>query len=158
MKGIRKIWAISSGSYSDYTVHAVTEDKATAEMWMKALRAEEDGCNGDATVEEILLVESGVAPFKATSWNLSVDLWDDGREDELCVRGTSTYPIAMWGDPPPPRPRVRKVRAPIHRDKGGRLEVFGATEKAVRKVGNEQILMWRARVDKRMFWGKSPCP
>ena len=32
---MKKVYAVSSGSYSDYRVHAIFEDEATAEAWAK---------------------------------------------------------------------------------------------------------------------------
>ena len=45
---------------------------------------------------------------------------------------------------PTERPSVRYVRALVHGGKGGRIEVRGSNEAAVRKVYSERVAMWKA--------------
>jgi hypothetical protein len=137
-------FAVSSGSYSDYSVHAVCEDEATAERWAEALRSDSEGWHSDAVVEELPLIAAGTKPAKQTTVHLSQTLWDDGHEEERHVSETSEYPIVSLYGPPPRRPSVRFVRAPIHKNRGGRLEIRGRTESAVLKVYGDEIRMWRA--------------
>lgn len=154
---MKTIHAIASGSYSDYTVHAVTTNKRTAETWAKALRRGGESSDpyprSDARVEEIYLLGPDEKPFMQTTWTAMVELWDDGREDKPRVSSLAEYVIdTLWGTPPA-RPQVRKVRAPMHRNLGGRLEIRGRSERAVRKVLGEQLRLWRAAQPKRGYWG-----
>jgi hypothetical protein len=83
-------------------------------------------------------------PKLVTTYFQSSELSDSGEYQIGEVQTETDYPIAsLWGTPPK-RPKVRYVRAPCHNDKGGRLEVRGASKQAVLKVTSERIAMWKA--------------
>ena len=151
---LKSIFAVSSGSYSDYRVLAVFETKKDAEIWAKELteaKVSYDGVEADypllpegAQVEEMLLVPKGVAPYKVTHYELRAELWDNGKVDEQDLQVNVEYAITSYEGIPPTRPRVRYIRAPCHENKGGRLEIHGDSEKKVRKVFSEKVAMWKA--------------
>jgi hypothetical protein len=144
MKGLREIFTVEAGCYSDHAVLGVFSDEATAAQWCEAIKTDPDGWHRDAWVGRILLVESGVKPTKVTRWMQHVELWDDGRTETKGPQSQTEYAIAtLWGLPPK-RPKVRYVRAPVHNDKGGRLEVVGDSERVVVKVVSERIAMWKS--------------
>lgn len=138
-----KLYTVESGSYSDHSILAVFDDKETAELWRSALAGDPESWHTDAYLGEIDLVPKGTRPRKVTTYRQHVELWDDGRTETVGVQSSSDYPIAGNGFPPK-RPRVRYVRAPCHHGLGGRLEVEGASEKAVLKTVSERIAMWKA--------------
>lgn len=141
---MKTIYAISSGSYSDYRVLAVCEDEATAEAWAKALREEPDGWRTDANVESMLMLEAGEPVIKRHCVDLRQELSDNGTERPYNVSESDEYEIGSIQDAPPKRPSVRFVRAPMHNGKGGRLEITGQTLKAVMKVYSEQYAVWKS--------------
>lgn len=73
---------------------------------------------------------------KVETLRLSVNIWDDGQETEDRQSYNVEWPFdtlygltdCSW----------RWVRAPMHKDKGGRLEVHGTDHKRVRKVFGER--------------------
>lgn len=141
---MRTIYAISSGSYSDYRVLAVCEVKATAEAWAKALQEESDGYNTDAEVEDMRLLEPAEPVEKQHRVSLRQELRDEGSEDRERLTERDEYLInSLWGEVPK-QPSVRFVRAPMHRGKGGRLEIEGRTRAAVMKVWSEQHAVWKS--------------
>lgn len=141
---LRELWTVESGSYSDWRIHAVFENEEDAETWAAAIRGEEGGWHSDASVGRLTLVPAGVKPRRITTWEMEAELWDDGRVLNERVHSYTEYPITALHGPPPKRPCVRYVRAPIHGGYGGRIEVRGATEKSVRKVFSERVAMWKA--------------
>lgn len=144
MSYIKRIFTVESGSYSDHAVLAVFDDEATAKAWRDALVTEDEGWHRDAWVGNIQLIPAGMKPFKVTTWQQHVELWDNGETETKGPWSRTEYPISMLSGEPPKRPKVRYVRAPMHNDKGGRLEVVGSTEKSVVKVVSERIAMWKA--------------
>lgn len=144
MKGIRTLFTVESGCYSDHRVHAVFEDEQTAIAWQSAMNSDEDGWNRDAFIGSIVIIETGTKPKKETVWRMNTELWDNGTTDSRGADFISSYPTDSMYMPPPKRPAVRYVRAPVHKDLGGRLEVVGATREAVEKVTSERIAMWKA--------------
>ncbi len=138
------IYAISSGSYSDYGVHAVCTDEATAKAWALALSQEEDGYRKDAFVEEIAILEPGEPVKKRHRVSLRQELSDDGTERKVNIEEDDEYPVGCIWDAPPDRPSVRFVRAPCHNGKGGRLEIEGRTLEGVMKVYGEQHAVWKS--------------
>ena len=142
MKKNQELWTVESGCYSDHQVMAVFEDEATAEAWAEALRHESGGYNTDAYVGRLTLYR--IPPHLVTTWQMHVELWDDGRMQPKGPWSRTEYPLTCLYGPPPKRPRVRYVRAPCHKNLGGRLEVIGDSEMAVAKVASERIAMWKA--------------
>lgn len=147
-----KVYAISSGSYSDYKVLAVTEDKKTAEAWAAALRSDPDGWCSDAEVEELTYIPTGLGSFTVTTYRASVTLWDDGKEESPYCDACTENAISVLNGPPPSRPAVRRVRAPIHRDKGGRIDITAKSAAERDHCLGEQLTLWRAALDKRAYW------
>lgn len=145
---LKTIYAISTGEYSDYTVRGLFEDRDTAELWLKEMlngvEDEKQYRYYSPRIEEFILISSDTKPFKVTKYSQSVTLWDDGRTDYGPVQVDTDYPIMMWNGPPSLRPSVRYVRAPVHSDKGGRLEVVANNLEALVKVINEKVMMWKA--------------
>ena len=144
---MKKVWAVSSGSYSDYRVHAIFEDEATADAWAKAIAAKDEddySWHSDADTQEFPFIATGTEPKKVLIVDLVQDLWDNGKEADARITERREYPIVALYGPPPPRPVVRFVRAPVHNNKGGRLEIRGKSKEAVLKVYGDEIRMWRS--------------
>lgn len=139
----KQIFVVSDGEYSDYTVLAAFDSEETAERWAQALRNDSDGWHNSARVESLTLIDSAEPIEKRTTYRQNVELWDDGTTDTKGVFANSHFPVGYFG-PPPVRPIVRYVRAPCHKNKGGRLEVTANSEAAVRKVVGERMAMWKA--------------
>jgi hypothetical protein len=140
----KTVFAVSSGSYSDYSVLAVFEDEKTADVWAKAISDREDSYNTDARVERMTFVPSGAKPEIVTEFFQHVELPDGGEPQYGELRSLQSYGIDQYYGFPPTRPQVRYVRAPCHNNKGGRLEVRGNSERVVRKVVSERVAMWEA--------------
>lgn len=124
------MWAVSSGSYSDYRVLCVCATKKDAE---RIIARAADEFADEMRVEQKILADDTTAPEEIL--NLTVNLWDDGTEG-----GHREWVRAQWpwdyGYAPPVK--WRWVRAPIHDNKGGRLEVSGSDHERVRRVFSDR--------------------
>ena len=137
MSGRRLVYAFVTGAYSDYGVEALFETRELAQM---AVDVTSESHSYSPRIEEMWLYDE--FPERIESWTMTVEVWDDGQVDEVLTRNESAYPWEhLWGIPPE-RPRVRYVRAPIHHDRGGRIEVYGQDRVGVQKALND----FRARV------------
>ena len=132
----RFMWAISSGSYSDYRVHAVCASEADAQAVIERANASgDDYYRKSYEVERIMLVDDTVQ--QAEVLKLSVEVFDDGSAKEGQPRLSRDWPFAMYEDDWLPV-RWRWIRAPMYNGKGGRLEVSGTDHERVRKVYSER--------------------
>lgn len=138
---------LTGGSYSDYQVYAVFPTRGSAEEALANYQAtESDGWGGPDMVEAIPFYGPGDKPRQVVTHDWQINVWDDG---------TTSSPHAHdspgpWKDqrtewdfhqlyPAGPRPSVRWVRAPIHNNKGGRLEVRGTDERAVAQAFSDNL-------------------
>lgn len=151
-KGMKTYHAVAKGEYSDYSVLAVFDDLKTAEQWRDDFNKTEDRTYDEASIEDITFITKDTKPFKVTECRLVVTLWDNGVENEFRVWTEHKNPLDLWEGIPPVRPSVRRVRAPAHNDKGGRLEIRGRSEQAVMKVYSEHVARWRALNPKILYW------
>lgn len=132
-----KVYIVSQGDYSDYTVMCACEDEATANRFR-------DAYNGDskyetARVEQLTWCESGAEPQRYTIHRSEVILRDDQSASEARWWSYSGWTFEGWIEQPSVRPKVEYVRAPILNDKAGYLRVIGSTEESVLKVTSERI-------------------
>lgn len=126
----QKVWVVASGEYSDYRVLCACDSKARAETVAQLLRADQDRFRSDARVESLPLVMTD--PEKVRLYHASVTVWDDGRVTDEREWITTEWPFDQWEPITPVW--WRWVRAPVHKDKGGRLEIRGTDEQRVRRV------------------------
>jgi hypothetical protein len=126
---------VSSGSYSDYRVMCVCPSKKDAKAVAEKYNRDKSSSYDAAEVESLPIVTGDVE--KVVTLSLSTTLWDDGREtDQRPADLRVEWPFdAMYGTPDV---YWRWVRAPMHGDKGGRLDVRGVDHERVRKVFSEQ--------------------
>ena len=125
----KHMWAVSKGSYSDYRVLCVCPDKKTA----KKIAADVNGCSswGEAFVEQLpLLSESR----NVTTFDLQCEIWDDGTTSETRYGERAEHEADMLHPERDTPVMKRWVRAPVHDNQGGRLEVHGTDEERVRRV------------------------
>lgn len=139
----KKIWALSSGVYSDYTVHALFTTKELAEQAAEVHRGHEDYRYEEPRVEEFYLYEE--IPERVTIYKYQTNIWDDGTETDVRQNFETGFPWQHWRAVV--RVRSRYVRAPFHNDRGGRLEVWGTDEKAVAKTFSDKRAMIMAATD-----------
>lgn len=125
------LYALSQGAYSDYHVLALFTSKKLAEQALEAHKADEEWSR-DARIEEFDLFDE--LPEPVTEHYYQVEIWDDGRVTNENIRQATHLPWNHLDGTPKPRPHVRWVRAPMYRDQGGRLEVRGSDEQAVKQA------------------------
>jgi len=135
------IWVVSSGSYSDYRVHAVFADELAAK---RAVGMERKPYGESYVVETLPFFATGEFAEMVTEYRHNIVLWDDGRSDQEHVSEETGPEFDLTYGPPPARPQVRYVRAPIYGNKGGRIEVRGADRAAVDKTLTDKVAEWRA--------------
>jgi hypothetical protein len=133
----KKMWAVSRGSYSDYTVLCLLKTKAEAKTLVKRMIEAGDDMYGDPPrVEEIPVVTADVEQVDIL--RMQVTLWDGGGEAEASATHWTKWPFdTIWIEDAQPV-HWRWVRAPCHNGRGGRLEVAGTDHERVRKVFGER--------------------
>lgn len=134
MSGKKTIWAVSSGSYSDYRVLFLCDSEELAESAAKSLYADPESWHSDARVEEMELYSR--LPERVPYITFLAEIRDvGGVVSERSIptiehEGASYEPLipCQW----------RWVRAPVHHGLGGRLEVSGTDHELCRKVYGEK--------------------
>ena len=142
MSGRTIVWAVSSGSYSDYRVLGLFPTKELAERAAMEVCGIDKGYRYDAFTESFTLWAADDMPQAVTFWRVNQTWWDDGSitgEDE--EEWTQHELATLFDIPSGDRVAVRWVRAPMHKGKGGRIELTGRSLDGCRKVLSE----WRAR-------------
>lgn len=124
----REIWVVESGSYSDYRIHAAFPDKATA----KAAAALGDQYHV-ASLPELTMADLSLVIVL----RMDINIWDDGTESQERANVRTEVPFDMLYPEDEKPAHWRWVRAPIHENKGGRLEVSGTDHERVRKLYTE---------------------
>lgn len=129
------IYGVTTGSYSSYRVLCLVGSKKEAEVLARRMRAVEDGWHKDANVESFVRVDPDIEQVLVLK--MRVNLWDDGTRTDY-----DSHVLAEWPfDPMSNEIRAmqwRWVRAPVHKNKGGRLEVEGTDHELVKKTFSEK--------------------
>ena len=133
-----EVLVISSGSYSDYRVHAVidgTRDEAEALAQRAGL-----GHYDEYRIETLPVVKPDVQ--RVSVLLLTATVWDqDALVTDQHERTETTWPFdSVWDVVDV---SWRWVRAPMHQGKGGRLDVHGTDHERVRKVFSDRLAMFR---------------
>jgi len=128
------IWVISSGSYSDYRVNAAFDSKKTAKAVAARANASEDGYR-EFWVESLPYFDDPNIQ-RVETLSLHCEIWDSGKVDESDPWYRIEWPFDALYEIVDCR--WRWVRAPIHKNLGGRLEVSGTNHELVRKVYGEK--------------------
>jgi hypothetical protein len=131
---LKFMYCVSSGSYSDYRVLCVCDSQKRAKAVAAAMRADDDGYRQDAQTETIAFVDYD--PVKVDVYSLSVEVWDNGTTTTERDYTHSEWPFDAFV--PLVRVAWRWVRAPVHKNKGGRLDVHGTDQEAVRRVFSDR--------------------
>lgn len=127
------VYVISSGEYSDYRVVCACPSKEDAEQLAARMNGGRSGDYYEYQVEELALLPGDVQQVETL--RLSTTLWDDGRETDTWDRRDVDWPTGTYDHQPV---GWRWVRAPMHRNRGGRLDVWGINHERVRKVYGER--------------------
>jgi hypothetical protein len=135
----RTVWAITSGSYSDYRVLALFATKAAAEAQMRRPSPPGSWTEPD-DLAAFLLYEADDEPRQVTTYERQIEIWDDGTTSNPRESVRTEWEFDTMHGRPSKRPQVRFVRAPVHKGKGGRLEVRGSDKSAVDKAYSDQIV------------------
>lgn len=130
------MWAVSSGSYSDYGVLFVCKSEEVAQAWADRLNREPK--YDPYFVEEFPVVTADTG--RVSELRLAVEIANDGTEMQrgnprTAERINTGFP---WEVGTTKKVEWRWVRAPMYRDKGGRLEVWGLDHERVRKVFSDR--------------------
>ena len=125
----KSVWLVTSGSYSDYSVHCAAPSEEAAQGIVAALNT--PGKWARYFVEQVPVIEKAE---RITVYGIEAVIADDGTVREESVRDREEWNV----DPLHPerlRPvTVRWVRAPAYRGRAGRLEVYGTDRERVRKT------------------------
>jgi hypothetical protein len=137
---VNTVWGITTGEYSDYRVQALfaTEDAAKRAAALRDDHADISAFNFYSADDS--------EPKLVQVYYHNVELWDDGTQGSDRAHSDTHWEYdgyeSRFMDK---RPYVRFVRAPMHHDKGGRLEVYGINEKACLKTVSDYIAQWKAQ-------------
>jgi hypothetical protein len=129
-------WIVTKGEYSDYSVMCVCDTKERAEQIVALYNGDSAFSYGDARVEAVIYLDR--EPKKLTTYFRQVQVWDDGHTDAERENQNVEWEFdLLWPERAKPV-TWRWVRAPMHNNKGGRLEVAGTSAKRVAKVFSEK--------------------
>lgn len=147
----KRLFAVSTGEYSDYRVLCACPTEEDGEQVAAKLRGRTDVGFGarDARVEPLMLVTGDVQPVEVL--RLSTTPWDDGREDQVVDEARREWEFHSIFPTVPMH--WRWVRAPIHdrQGGGGRLDVCGTNHELVRKTYSDKRAQALADVGFRMM-------
>lgn len=130
-----KVWLVTTGEYSDYNVKCACSTKKTAETVAAKMRGVSDSWDSDAKVQECSLVTADVEQVAVLS--LQENLWDGGASSDMRRSTRLEWPFDPLTWPCLPV-AWRWVRAPMHKNLGGRLEVWGTDHKRVEKTFSDR--------------------
>jgi len=130
-----KMWALSSGSYSDYRVLCVCPSKKVAKQL--AARYNADNRSYDEVYVEQIAFVSDPDIQRIEIMSMFQEIWDNGEISEPRQQYRVEWPFDLLYPEAAVPVSVRWVRAPIHHNKGGRLEVHGTDHERVRKTFSE---------------------
>lgn len=134
----KTVWAISSGSYSDYRVDAVCESKEIAEATAAKMNMLENRRYEEYGVEELPLIDESV--HKVVVYYMNVEILDAGG-----IGAERQWETQEWShDNDATEAAWRWTRAPYIGTRGGRLDVWGTDQERVRKVLGDQRAMLMA--------------
>jgi hypothetical protein len=129
------VHVISSGSYSDYRVHAVVKgSKADAERLAERANGIKDTYHDDYEIETLPVVTPDVE--RVSILHIQEQIWDDGTTTDRHEQTSVEWPFDTLYDLS--EMTWRWVRAPMHKNRGGRLEVRGTDHERVRKVFSDR--------------------
>lgn len=126
------VYALAVGAYSDYHIKALFPTEELAEEAVKANKGD-DRWHDESRVEAFILYDE--IPERITVYRVQEVIWDNGETTDYRADESTNLPWNQWYDfNENGRPEVRYVRAPVHRNKGGRLEVSGTDQQAVNQA------------------------
>jgi hypothetical protein len=140
MTETKTIWAIVSGSYSEYGIDAVFEDEATAKAWLADLGEDDD--HEDERLEEFKFVASGTVPEVEITYRARAEIWSNGVIDSERISSDKRliFPGSNRG-----RSLFSKIYPPFNHKRS--ISVHGTDRKLVMKVFSEKKAMVIANPD-----------
>ena len=136
MSGEQVMYAVTSGSDSDYTVLCVCASKEDAEAVAVKVRGARETWRSDAEVTSFPLVSADVEQI--TSLRLSAEVWDNGTTSKTRESTYTEWPFDTLYHGSNWRVHWRWCRPPVAKGKGGRIDVQGTDHALVRKVFSEK--------------------
>jgi len=146
-----QIWVVSSGSYSDYSVLAAFTSKSLAE---EAAKMQTVDSYRSYRVES--LQSFGRPPTMITTFKITTTIWDNGESGHRCAGESDVHPYWKSERSEPEfdmmyqraqRPDVRFVRAPVYKNKGGRLDVRCEDEQACWQAFSDNLVQIKTNID-----------
>lgn len=135
-----RTYLLTRGTYDDYRVLAVFTDLDTAEAALEAHTADPEDFGGRARIETFTLYDE--VPSPVTLYRINLNLWDNGN---LGHCNTNTITALPWNQLDTIEPcSTRYVRAPIHKNSGGRYEVRGYNLDLCLQAARDAFDLWAA--------------
>jgi hypothetical protein len=134
--------------YIDYRVLALFTSERDAKNHLATVKVNPRREYGDGDrIEEFLLYPDGNEPKRVTTYEHIVTVWDLGVVTGELERSRTEWEYDTIYSRPKLRPEVRFVRAPMHENKGGRLEVRGSNRKAVDQAYSDALARLKVSID-----------
>lgn len=132
-----KVWAVSSGEYSDYSVHCICLSEEDANIVAGKIRAlKNDGMawGQDGEVESFPLINRDIESIDILK--LQIEIYDDGSTQSY--KEDHEYNLWFLAWQPIVDVQWRWVRPMIQHGIGGRLEVLGTDHERVHRVFSDR--------------------
>ena len=139
-----KMYAVTSGAYSDYRVLCLCMSKSDAEVIAAKYRSDPQTYGG-ADVASFPIVDASVEQI--ATHKMTCEVWDDGTTSPTREGRMTEWPFDTLNGLHPVK--WRWVRAPVHQGIGGRLDVWGTDLERVRRVFSDRRAMLIADSDLR---------
>ena len=141
----KSIWAVTRGSYSDYRVLCICEDKATATNFANNYNSRRVEYIDEAEVEEFKYYPKDSQPKRITTYRSEAKLYDDRHVTDVKYWNYTEWEFETYCDiPPAKRPNVEYCRAPIFNNKGGFLRISCQDKESVAKATTERIAAFKS--------------
>lgn len=142
---MRKVWAVSEGSYSDYGVKAIFAREADAEEW--ATLSKHPRSFDDPFVESFVFFDEGEMPELVRFVQLNAVVGEDGSVTES---NTNPYWRTEWtvgfGTAPPAGRAVGRTWSAPAWGKGLAVMVKARTEELARKAFHDRVTQAKTMV------------
>ena len=141
---MRKVWAASTGSYSDYRVRCLFATREDAEKHISARKGGDKWDEG--FLEEFVLYEAGEQPEQVTYVTLQSTVKEDGSYEDPEPFWRTIWASGEYDTPPPPnRPTGRTHTAPAY-GRGLRVIVKARTLEQAQKAFHDRVIQAKTMV------------
>jgi hypothetical protein len=144
---MRTIYAVTQGTYSDYRVRVLFNNRDDAHRHIKSLQADDDPYlhTEELDIEEFTLMDPGEQPERVPHHYVQIIVGPHGGIQKEHHSFGMTWTAGDYDSPPGKRPRVEVGQAPAF-GQGWYIRVVARTEEAAWKAARDRAAQKRAEL------------